>query len=119
MPHAIIECSESLLKIKSADEIMQNVFDSFTSIGVFNEEVIQVRLQPFQYYKSLHGKQDFIHVIAHIKAGRTLEKRQELSKNVVSGLYNFFPDVPFISTDVIEMDSEVYANKSSILQDIQ
>ena len=114
MPHVIIECSEYLLKQESAEKIMQNVFDAVKAVGVFNEDVIQVRLQPFQYYKSHLGKQDFIHVIAHIKAGRTLEKRQKLAANIVSGLLAVFPELPFISADIIEMDSAVYTNKSML-----
>lgn len=52
MPHFIIDCSENVIRMRSADEIMQEVFDAALSTDLFIASEIKVRINPFAYYNN-------------------------------------------------------------------
>ena len=86
MPHLIIECSENILKLKSAEEIMQNVHDSAESTQLFDLGDIKVRINPYQHYKIGNTKDDFIHVFGNILVGRTKIQKSVLAKEIIKNL---------------------------------
>lgn len=114
MPHFIIECSESIIRQKSPDEIMQAVYDVAEQSGLFAENDIKVRLRPFQYFKLGKNKKDFIHIFANIMEGRSTEQKADLSKKIVERLNEMFPDISILSINIREFEKATYSNKALI-----
>ncbi len=114
MPHFILDCSEHIIQLKSPEEIIQEVFNAVNSTGLFAEEDIKVRINPFKYYIIGTTKDDFIHIFGNIREGRTNEQKAELSKNIVSCLKLMFPDVPVLSIDLREFEKNSYIRKSMV-----
>ena len=115
MPHFIIECSESLLKQNTPEDIMSTVYQVATSSGLFSTEGpggIKVRISPYKYYITVGKQDDFIHVFANIMEGRTEHQKKELSKSVVTALTRLFPNVAIISMNVTEFEKSSYHNRS-------
>ncbi len=114
MPHFIIDCSESILKLHSQEEIIEQVHISAISTKLFNKNDVKVRVNIFQKYSTGDNKEDFIHVFANIMEGRTIEQKANLSKIIVKDLSLMFPSVPHIGTNVIEFERATYFNKNML-----
>lgn len=114
MPHFVIDCSEEIIKIKTAEEIMQAVYEVAESTGLFAEGDIKVRIDPFKYFKLGPSKTNFIHIFGNIMEGRTIAQKAALSKKIISRLKPMFPDVPIISINIREFEKATYCNRSMI-----
>lgn len=114
MPHFIIDCSENVIRLKSADEIMQDVFDSALSTNLFTGSEIKVRINPFSYYNNGDSIDDFIHVFSYIMEGRNDEQKAHLSKVIVTNLNKILSNVPVISINIQEFEKSNYFNKTMI-----
>jgi len=114
MPHFIIDCSENVLRLKSADDIMQDVFNAALSTGLFDESEIKVRINPFSYYNNGNSLKDFIHVFAYIMEGRNTDEKANLSKIIVSKLNRVLPEVPVISINIKDFEKASYFNKTML-----
>jgi len=114
MPHFIIECSERVIEQRSPDEIMQAVYEIAEASGLFAENDIKVRINPYKYYKLGETKKDFIHVFGNIMEGRSAGQKAELSGKIVGRLNEMFPDVSIISMNIREFEKATYSNKSLI-----
>lgn len=114
MPHFIIDCSENILKLTSPNEIMQTVYDSSESTGLFTKADTKVRINPYIHYNIGNTKDDFIHVFAYILEGRSITQKSMLSKTILKKLKELFPDVPVISMNVADFEKESYCNKSMV-----
>ncbi|MEQ8927386.1 MAG: 5-carboxymethyl-2-hydroxymuconate Delta-isomerase [Fulvivirga sp.] len=115
MPHFIIDCSDNIIHIKSPEEIMESVYKTAESTGLFAEGDIKVRINPFSNYRLGKGKNGFIHVFANIMEGRTAEQKQGLSQKIVSVLNAMFPDIAIISMNIRDFEKASYCNKSMIM----
>lgn len=115
MPHFVIHCSENILELRSPEEIMQEVYNSAESTGLFDERDIKVRIHPFKYYNIGNSKDDFIHVFANIMEGRNTSQKNNLSREVVIKLQMMFPKVPVISINIRDFEKATYCNKSMLL----
>jgi 5-carboxymethyl-2-hydroxymuconate isomerase len=114
MPHFIIDCSEDIIEQKSPEEIMQAVYEVAEATGLFAENDIKVRINPYKYYKLGGTKKNFIHVFGNIMEGRTVAQKASLSKKVVEKLNQIFPDISILSMNIREFESATYCNKSLI-----
>ncbi|PVX46866.1 5-carboxymethyl-2-hydroxymuconate isomerase [Flavobacterium sp. 103] len=114
MPHFVIDCSESILNLKSPQEIMQAVYDTAESTGLFSPGDIKVRINPFQYYNVGNTTDDFIHIFANIMEGRTITQKSNLSNKIVSQLKQMFPEVPILSINIRDFEKATYCNKSMV-----
>ena len=114
MPHFIVECSENILKMKTADEIMCAVYNAAGATGLFAENDIKVRLNSYAYWKLGYGKGSFLHVFGNIMAGRTTEQKADLSRQVVSAICALLPDLSLVSMNISEFELETYCNKALI-----
>lgn len=114
MPHFIIDCSESILKLHSEDEIIKQVHISAISTKLFNKNDVKVRVIFFKKYTTGNKKEDFIHVFANIMEGRTIEQKANLSKTIVKDLALMFASVQNIGTNVIEFERATYFNKNML-----
>jgi 5-carboxymethyl-2-hydroxymuconate isomerase len=114
MPHLIIDCSENILKLKSPEEIMQNVHDSAESTQLFDLGDIKVRINPYQHYKAGNTKDDFIHIFGNIMEGRTTAQKKMLSKEIIKNLKTLFPEVSILSMNIRDFEKATYCNKAMV-----
>ena len=114
MPHFVLDCSERILEQKTPKEIIEEVFNTAVSSGLFKTEDIKVRINPFTYYTTGGKDDDFVHVFANIMEGRTTEQKAKLSENIVSRLKTMFPEVPILSINIRDFEKATYCNKSMI-----
>lgn len=114
MPHFVIDCSENVIRIKSADDIMQEVYNAALSTGLFPASEIKVRIDPFAYYNNGNSLEDFIHVFGYIMEGRNTDQKANLSKAIVSKLNAIIPEVPVISINISDFEKASYFNKTML-----
>lgn len=114
MPHFIIDCSENVIRLKSAEEIMQDVFNSALSTDLFIASEIKVRINPFSNYNNGNTLDDFIHVFGYIMEGRNTDQKAKLSKAIVTKLNAILPEVPVISINIKDFEKASYFNKTMI-----
>ncbi len=114
MPHFILDCTESILQKQEPQKVIQEVFETAFSTGLFERNDIKVRLNPFRYSLVQGGDADFVHVFGNIMEGRTDEQKAELSKRIVSKLKELFPDVPILSMNIRDFEKSSYCNKTMI-----
>ena len=114
MPHFVIDCSKQIIKLKSPEEIIQKVYDTALSTGLFLPEDIKVRINPFQYYTTGNTNDNFIHVFANIMQGRNTEQKANLSKQIVTELKAMFPQVPIISINIRDFEKATYCNRGMV-----
>jgi 5-carboxymethyl-2-hydroxymuconate isomerase len=114
MPHFVIDCSKQIIKLKSPEEIIQKVYDTAVSTGLFLPEDIKVRINPFQYYTTGNTNDNFIHVFANIMQGRNTEQKANLSKQIVTELKAMFPQVPIISINIRDFEKATYCNRGMV-----
>lgn len=114
MPHFTIDCSENILELKTAEEIMQAVYEVAEATGLFAENDIKVRLNPYKYYQLGKTKKEFIHIFGNIMEGRTTEQKADLSRKIIEKLNGMFPDISILSMNIREFEMATYSNKSLI-----
>lgn len=114
MPHFVIDCSENILRKQSPDTIIQKVYDTAASTGLFDPRDIKVRINPFEHYSVGNTKDDFIHIFANIMEGRTIDQKKNLSERIIKELKPLFPDVPVISINIRDFEKSTYCNKSMV-----
>ena len=114
MPHFVIDCSENVIRLKSAEEIMQEVFNAALSTDLFIASEIKVRINPFSYYNNGNTLDDFIHVFGYIIEGRNTDQKAKLSKAIVTKLNEILSEVPVISINIKDFEKASYFNKTMI-----
>lgn len=119
MPHFVVDCSPGVLAACPAPRLLAAIHEEAVAAGLFAERDIKVRIRPFEHYSVAGGtgpgaEDDFLHVLAHIMEGRSVEQRQALSARVVRRLLAELPAVPVISMDVVEIGRATYARRDTI-----
>ncbi len=114
MPHFVIDCSENVIRLKSAEDIIQEVFDAALSTDLFIASEIKVRINPFSYYNNGNTLDDFIHVFSYIMEGRNTDQKAKLSKAIVTKLNEILAEVPVISINIKDFEKASYFNKTMI-----
>ena len=114
MPHFILDCTESILEVHAPRKIIEEVFETAFSTGLFGRDDIKVRLNPFKHSLVQSGEVDFIHVFGNIMEGRTDAQKADLSKRIVTKLNELFPEVPIISINIRDFEKASYCNKAMI-----
>ncbi|MNG35778.1 hypothetical protein D3C84_1225940 [compost metagenome] len=74
-----------------------------------------MRLNLFEHYSVGGTREDFIHMIFYVLAGRTREQKKQLSTRIVRALVERLPSVGAISLDVRDIEREVFSNRRSCL----
>ena len=106
MPHIIIEHSEDLPVLPQVlvEKIHKCTFES----GLFDLETIKTRAVAYQQYQLGVGKEGFIHVQAHIMAGRTVEQKQTLSEHLLAWLKTYCRESDSLSVNIYDIQHEIY-----------
>ena len=114
MPHFILDCTENILQLKDPKELINEVFETAFSTGLFQKNDIKVRLNPFKHSLVMRGDSDFIHVFGNIMEGRTETQKGDLSRKIVTKLNQLFPEVPIISINIRDFEKSSYINKTML-----
>src|SRR5262245_11113249 len=117
MPHFVIDCSESILRLADPDELMRSVYAAAESTGLFARSGvggIKVRLNPYRHYLNVDNHEHFVHVFAKVMEVRTQEQKQQLSAVVVRTLKRLLPTVDIISLNVRDFEKATYCNAPMI-----
>jgi len=115
MPHFVIDCSESVLSLADPDELMQSVFQTAESTGLFATSGvggIKVRLSPYSHFTNVDGHEHFVHVSANIMEGRNQDQKSDLSRRIVSTLKSLLPTVEIISMNIRDFEKATYCNRA-------
>ncbi len=112
MPHFIIDCSENILGLTSQEELMQTVYNTAEATGLFAENDIKVRINPYKYYQLGNTKNDFIHIFGHIMQGKNIEEKANLSEKIIGALNSLFPGISILSINIQEFEKATYCNKA-------
>ncbi|GAA4899347.1 hypothetical protein GCM10023311_25760 [Flaviramulus aquimarinus] len=114
MPHFIMECSESVIAMKSPEYIMQKVYNAAEATQLFSKGDIKVRIKPYKHYNIGNTKDDFIHVFSYIMEGRSNAEKNILSKQIITELKILFPNVTIVSINIKDFEKVGYYNKFMI-----
>lgn len=114
MPHFILDCTEHVLELHKPRKIIEDIFETAFSTGLFGRNDIKVRLNPFKHSLVQGRNDDFIHVFGNIMEGRTDAQKADLSKKIVVKLNELFPNVPIISMNISDFEKASYCNKNMI-----
>nr|WP_280140995.1 5-carboxymethyl-2-hydroxymuconate isomerase [Algoriphagus locisalis] len=109
-----MDCSEVLLDKQSLEKIMKTVFETASSSGLFQPEVIKVRIRPFSCSFGTFSPSEFIHVFRNIMEGRTADQKNTLSEIIVAGLNQLFPELTVISLNIRDFENQGYFNKNML-----
>ncbi len=113
MPHFVLHCSASILERIHRPAILAAVRDAAQDTGLFSPADVKVRLLPFDAADSItHQDAEFLHAFGYLKAGRTDAQKAVLSRAVVGALAGLLPDVPIVSTNLLEFDDASYVNRT-------
>ncbi|WP_105190114.1 5-carboxymethyl-2-hydroxymuconate Delta-isomerase [Pseudoalteromonas sp. T1lg48] len=114
MPHFVMDCSASILTSHDEEFIIEQIHHVAAASGLFDENDIKVRLNPFKKYSVGNKREDFIHVFAHIMQGRSKEQKAHLSQQVVAKLVALFPEVPNIAMNISDFEKATYCNRAML-----
>jgi 5-carboxymethyl-2-hydroxymuconate isomerase len=114
MPHFVVECSQGILRQHGEEDILARLYRVATATGLFDEADIKVRVNPYAVYAVGGGRDDFIHVFAHIMQGRTVGQRADLSRRIVDELAGMFPGVRWIAANIAEFEKATYVNRGML-----
>lgn len=114
MPHFVIDCSATVLNQQPPEAIMRAVYITAEMTGLFANDDIKVRINPFTHFLLDEGKEDFIHVFAYIMQGRNTEQKRDLSKQIIITLKGMLPEVPIISINITDFEKATYYNRSMV-----
>lgn len=114
MPHFVVDCSQNILQSHTEDQIIEHIHRVAYSTGLFEENDIKVRVNPFGIYSVGNKREDFMHVFSSIMEGRTIEQRANLSRLIVSELASMFPGVANIAINIAEFERATYCNRAML-----
>lgn len=106
MPHFIIEHSNNLPVTES--ELVPVVHQAAIGTALFDLTTVKTRAQGFEHFQLGNGKAGFVHIQAHIMAGRSCEQKQHLSDALLNALINHVGDDYQLSVHVYDLLPEIY-----------
>lgn len=109
-----MDCSDQVFKVHEEKFLINQIHQVANSTGLFDENDIKVRLNPYKVYSVGNKQEDFIHVFAHIMQGRTSDQKAKLSKLMVNKLIELFPNVPNIAMNISDFEKATYCNRAML-----
>ena len=94
--------------------MMKTVFEVARSTGLFDDNDIKVRINPYIRCEVRGKQKDFIHVFGYILEGRSDEQRAGLSQNIIKSLTVLFPDLEFLAASIDVFSLAGYSNRNLI-----
>jgi 5-carboxymethyl-2-hydroxymuconate isomerase len=114
MPHIIVEYSDNLESKLSIRKLIDDIHQAVADSGLFDLAAIRTRAMPRSIYRIADGKPEngFIHVIARIRQGRSVEDRRRLGQMILDvakqAVAALVPAPPTgFTVEVYEMEEEM------------
>lgn len=93
---------------------MQAVYEAAEASGLFAENDVKVRINPYKHYKLGNTHKDFIHIFGNIMEGRSSTQKAALSRMVIEKANEILPDVSLLSMNIRDFELATYCNKSML-----
>ena len=114
MPHVIVEYSSNLETGLNAKTLVDALHRTIAQSGLFDLPAIRTRALPRAVYRIADGKPEnvFLHIVARIRRGRTVEERQKLGNallDTAKAAVGVLPAAPPIalSVEIHEIDPDM------------
>jgi len=114
MPHILVEYSSNLAPQVEVTRLIGALHGAVAESGLFELAAVRTRALPRDVYLIADGAPEnvFVHVIARIRAGRSVENRKSLGETLLSeaksALSALPPSTPIaLSVEVQEIDPEM------------
>ncbi|RKF20880.1 5-carboxymethyl-2-hydroxymuconate Delta-isomerase [Alginatibacterium sediminis] len=111
MPHCIIEYDQSLDTSIDIENVVQGVQQCALESGLFEPSAIKTRAIACSHCASGQGDSQMLHVRIHLFAGRSASQKLALSESMLAALDAMIPQVPSLSVELVDMDSESYQKR--------
>ena len=114
MPHITIEFSSNLEAGISAPALVKKLHQTVIQSGLFEPAAVRTRALPRDLYLIADGdpRNIFLHIIARIRAGRTIEDRKALGNSLLQAAKEAIATLPrstpiALTVEVHEIDPEM------------
>jgi 5-carboxymethyl-2-hydroxymuconate isomerase len=114
MPHIIVEYSDNLEPKLSIRKLIDDIHGVVVEAGLFDLSAIRTRAMPRSIYRIADGMPEnaFIHIIARIRQGRSVEDRKRLGRMILDVARQSVAAVPSppptgFTVEVCEMEEEM------------
>src|SRR6187551_427141 len=86
MPHVLVEYSSNLEDAVSIRKLIDDLHITMIESGLFDLSAIRTRALPRSVFRIADGKPEnlFLHIIARIRSGRTVEERKALGNALLA-----------------------------------
>ncbi|BBN80668.1 hypothetical protein PA25_06530 [Pseudoalteromonas sp. A25] len=106
MPHIIIEHSNNLPI--ATQQLIEHVHQATEQTNLFDNSTIKTRAQSYEHVKLQAGKSGFIHIQAHLIAGRSEEQKQLLSDTLFGALEELLDSDWLLSVHPYDLLPQLY-----------
>jgi 5-carboxymethyl-2-hydroxymuconate isomerase len=114
VPHIIVEYSKNLEAAVSVPKLIEEVHQAVLRSGLFEPAAVRTRAAPRAVYRIADNAPEnlFLHVVARIRAGRTVAARKSLGERLLAAVKETLnalpPATPVAATvEVQEIDPEM------------
>jgi 5-carboxymethyl-2-hydroxymuconate isomerase len=114
MPHIIVEYSDNLESKMSIRTLVDDIHQTVVKSGLFDLAAVRTRAMPRTIYRIADGKPEnaFIHIIARIRQGRSVEDRRRLGTMLLEAAKQAVAKLPApppigFTVEVYEMEEEM------------
>ena len=114
MPHIIVEYSSNLERGVDVRKLIDEVHQTVVESGLFEPAAVRTRAEPRSVYRIADGAPEnvFVHIIARIRAGRTVGDRKALGNNLLQTARDVIAALPSstpiaLTVEVDEIDPEM------------
>jgi 5-carboxymethyl-2-hydroxymuconate isomerase len=112
MPHITAEYSANLADRVSIRDLVDALHQAIVDAGLFDVPAIRSRALPREIYRIADGKPEntFLHVIARIRTGRSVEQRKELGGALLAAARKVLAGDPrpiALGVEIHEIDPEM------------
>lgn len=108
MPHIVIEYSNTLEKSVKNVNLTKLLHQTVIDSGLFAPQAVKARAISYSDVVLHEEAKNFIHVTVSILSGRTLKERNSLNESVFQAIRSAIPEADKISSDIRQMESDVY-----------
>jgi 5-carboxymethyl-2-hydroxymuconate isomerase len=113
MPHIIVEYSSNLASEVAIPELIGRLHQTVVECGLFDPSAVRTRAAPRDIYRIADGAPPniFLHIVARIRAGRSLADRQSFGKSLLHSAREAIAALPpatpiALTVEVQEIDPE-------------
>lgn len=108
MPHIVIEYSSNNIEPAQIKTLFKACFDRCCEFDCVNPIALKFRAIPITLAHYGNGSDCFIHARGHFLAGRSDERKADITKAILTSIQESLPHIDTISVELIEMDPNAY-----------